>query len=77
MSEVFGWAVCRPLWGKGEPVLSTVARTRAQAIEKALELWGSNYDWRRLYRQGWRVRHVSVKPILFDALPHPQQDGEA
>lgn len=63
----FGWAICRPQhWqAGGEPLLFTVAITRAEAIKKVLEMWGPHQTWKRLYRQGWRARHVQVTPILF------------
>lgn len=72
MNDAFGWAICRPqTWGGGEPALFTVSATRAEAIEKALKLWGPNTTWKTLYRQGWRARHVRVTPILFGASSAP------
>lgn len=73
MSDAFGWAICRPLDWKGnggEPLLFTVENTRAEAIEKALAMWGQNWSWKQLYRQGWRARHVQVTPMLFDENPN-------
>ena len=67
MSDAFGWAICRPqAWGGGgDPMLLTVARTRNEAIEKALKMWGPTMSWKTLYRRGWRARHVQVTPMLF------------
>lgn len=68
MNETFGWAICLPQhWSAngGEPLLYTIARVRSDSIDKALALWGPNFTWKKLYRQGWRARHVRVTAILF------------
>lgn len=67
MSDAFGWAICRPQdWRDGgSPLLFTVDSTRAEAIEKALAMWGPTMTWKTLYRRGWRARHVQVTPMLF------------
>lgn len=68
MSDAFGWAICRPRDWKnngGSPLLFTVENTRAEAITKALAMWGPKTTWKQLYRQGWRARHVQVTPMLF------------
>lgn len=67
MRDVFGWAVCQPEgWHDGgRPLLFTVSGTRADAIGKAAAMWGPDMSWKKLYRKGWRARHVQVTPILF------------
>lgn len=57
------WAVCHDVSGV---MISTVRRTRREAIQAFIDITGGPpSEWRGYKRRGWRASHVSVTEHLF------------